>query len=112
MLESDGKVISEAELNINAEPHETVEIEVPFSLDEKCEMGLYLTLYQYENGFERGFVQHEIESLKAPVELDSEFDGLKEDDKYIYAEAGNVSYVFSKLYGSFVSIKKNGAETL
>ena len=112
VLESDGKVISEAELNINAEPHETVEIEVPFSLDEKCEMGLYLTLYQYENGFERGFVQHEIESLKAPVELDSEFDGLKEDDKYIYAEAGNVSYVFSKLYGSFVSIKKNGAETL
>jgi len=109
---ADGKTVCEKTISISAEPLETVEIELPSDINVKCEMGVYLNLYQLDDGYERGFVQHEITSVKAEVVIDSEFEDFTEDDNYIYAETDGASYTFSKLYGSFVSIVKKDKELL
>ena len=112
VLESDGKVVAEKELKISVEPHKTVEVEIPFDLNVSAEMGVYLTLYQYEEGYERGFVQHEISAKNITVAEGEPFTAITEDNKFIYADMGETSYTFSKLYGNFISIKKKGREML
>ena len=111
-LTVDGKVVSKSELDLSIEPHQTAEVEVPFNVEIPCNMGVYLNIYQLESGYEKGFVQHEIINAKPEIKMYSELEMLREDKEFIYADADGVSYKFSKLYGSLVSVDKSGRELL
>lgn len=111
-LTVDGEAVEEKSIKIDVEPHMTVEVKIPFDVNRDAKLGVYLNLYQYENGYERGFVQHEIKDVKPSVELDDAFTAFTEDKYNIYAETNDVKYTFSKLYGNFESIVKNGEEIL
>ncbi len=111
-LSVDGKVLEEKNIKIDAKPRKTVEIDIPFDMNRDAKFGVYLNLYQYENGYERGFVQHEINAVKPEIELDEGFTAFTEDKYNIYAQANGTKYTFSKLYGNFVSIVKNGKEMI
>ena len=110
-LTADGEVVREATVKVDAEPASTVEVAVPFEVDAESKLGTYLNIYQLDNGYERGFVQHEISASAAEVELGKPA-ALTEDCKEIKVVAGNVTYTLSKLYGSIASIKKDGSELL
>ncbi len=111
-LTVDGNVRKEQYVNVSVKPHNTVEVQIPFEVNEKAEFGVYLNVYQYEDGYERGFCQHEIKSVKPVIELDEPFCDFIEDDDNIYARTNNTEYVFSKVFGNFISIKKNGKEMI
>ena len=100
-------------MKISLAPHSSTEIAIPFELPQECNLGSYLSLYMYNtNGEKEGMVQLELpvrvkrHVLKAlPLEL-------KDTGEYIIAEGENFYYCFSKLYGNFTSIVKNGTEQL
>ena len=113
ILACDGKVVEEHIISVNAKPHETVNVKIPFKTDYDCEMGVYLTVCQYDKtGYEIGFVQHEIKSEKPKVILDEGVVDFKEDVENIYVDACGIKYTYSKLYGAISSIIKNGKELL
>ena len=93
-------------------PHKTAEIEPLFDFDDACELGVYLNVYQLENGVERAFVQHEIKSVKLNPNLGTAFSGLTQDNRNIYAKTNNAEFVISKITGNISSIIKNGVELL
>ena len=85
---------------------------MPFDFDKNCELGIYLNVYQLDNGFQRGFIQHEIKSVKTNSHIGAGIKCLTEDSKNIYAETENATYTFSKVLGTISSIVKNGEELL
>ena len=107
----DGIVTETVTKRIDINPHETVEIEIPFQLDDPCKMGVYLNIYQLDDGYERGFVQHEIKNSKLNPELGNPVD-LSENEKYIYAKTKAGEYTVSKITGNICSIVKKGDELL
>lgn len=108
----DGDVTESCSLTIDAEPHKTVEIELPFEFVEDCQIGIYLNIYQMDEGFERGFVQHEIKSVKLNPQIGEESGQISEDVKNIYVKTKNAEYTILKLTGNITSIVKNGEELL
>ena len=111
-LTVDGAVKKEKVMRVDLMPHKTMKLKVPFDTDEKADFGVYLNVYLSDNGYERAFVQHEIKSVKPEVDLGGKFVHFTEDRLNIYAELNNTKYTFSKIYGNFVSIVKNGQELL
>lgn len=108
----DGNVVESYSKTIDAEPHKTVEVDVPFDFADACKMGIYLNVYQLDNGYERGFVQHEIKSVKINPDMGEGIACLTEDVKHIYAKTEYAEYAVSKLTGCITSIMKNGEELL
>lgn len=108
----DGSVVESCIKAIDINPHETVEIEMPFEFNDTCELGIYLNIYQLDNGFERGFIQHEIKSVKVNPNVGDAVTCLSEDAKYIYAKTKHADYTISKQTGNISSIVKNGEELL
>ena len=108
----DGDVIAVCNKIIDVNPHETIELEMMFDFDDACEMGIYLNVYQLDNGFERGFVQHEMKSIKLNSNIGNSLACLTQDNKNIYAKTNEKEYVISKITGNISSIIKNGAELL
>lgn len=110
IIETDGNVICEKSVKLNALPHASIAIDIP---KEKivCKYGAYLTTFLTKNGITYAHTQHELpfERLKSEKFEETE---LFEDDKYVYAENGNFKYVFSKKFGCFESIIINGEEQL
>ncbi len=110
-LTADGQTVKAQDVTITAAPHETVQVSVPFSVDVPCEMGVYLNLYQLDGEYERGFVQFAVcektftPAASAPV-------AITEDGDLLRVQTETTAYTFSKLYGQFVSIKKEGKELL
>lgn len=112
-LEVDGEKTEEKDLKLSLKPHESVEIDVPFAVPEKCEYGVYITIKMYDKkGDEVGLKQHKLESSIAKLEIGSPLQKLSEDNLRIIAEGENFRYIFNKHYGSFESIVKNGKEML
>lgn len=108
----DGIVTETVTKRIDVNPHETIEVEIPFQLDDPCRMGVYLNIYQMDNGYERGFIQHEIKNSKLNPELGNSVISLQEDEKYVYAKTNAGDYTVSKITGNICSVVKNGAELL
>ncbi len=109
---ADGVVTETVTKRIDVNPHETVEIEIPFQLDDNCKMGVYLNICQLDDGFERGFVQHEIKTAAIDPELGNPVTALKEDAKYIYVTTNEGKYSVSKITGNICSLVKNENELL
>lgn len=108
----DGEVTESCIKKISIKPHNTAEIPLPFAFDKPCEMGIYLNIYQLDNGFERGFIQYEIKSVKPDVHIGNSVNCLTEDSKNIYARTKYATYTFSKVIGNISSIIKDGKELL
>ncbi|MCR4719917.1 MAG: DUF4981 domain-containing protein [Firmicutes bacterium] len=108
----DGKIAESYIKKIDVKPHNTSEIQLDFALNKSCEMGTYLNICQLENGFERGFIQHEIKSVKPNAYIGKSVNCLSEDSKNIYVRTKYATYKFSKILGNISSIVKNGEELL
>lgn len=107
----DGEVVENKIKTICVNPHQTIEVDVPFSFDDNYSMGIYLNVYQLDNGFERGFIQHEIKSVKINPCMGDDV-SLTEEAKNIYAKTKDADYTISKITGNITSIVKNGVELL
>lgn len=108
----DGKVTESHTQTVDVKPHKTAKLDVPFAFEDSCEMGIYLNVYQLDNGFERGFVKHEIKSVKPKAEIGESINNLTEDSKYIYAKTKDAEYTISKQTGNITSIIKKDKELL
>jgi len=109
-IEKDGIKSDVKTLNISAEPHTWVEIEVDY---EKCicDYGAYLNAELSRDGKVYAIAQHELPYTKKSKEEKKTAD-LTEDELNIYASGEKFSYVFSKHYGVFTSMLVDGEEQL
>ena len=110
-LTVDGKTVAQAPLSVSVAPHETVRVELPFSLDVTCELGAYVNLYQLEGEYERGFEQYAV-AEHAPAVAEEAPAVIAEEGDLLRVHTATTEYTFSKLNGGFVSIQKEGKELL
>lgn len=107
----DGIAVDEKIFTVNCEPHQTAEIDFSYEIPP-CQLGVYLNVYQLENGYERGFVQHELLSVSPCFEFGSKNVEISYDDKIITVKTFETCYQIEKLTGYLISISKNGKELL
>lgn len=110
----DGETVCEKQMTLNINPHESMEIDIPFDIPEKCRLGTYINVSLAENsGREAGMVQLKAENRVEKTELSvKKSSGITEDELRIYVSGKNYSYIFNKHYGAFESIVKNNKELL
>ncbi len=110
-IEADGKQISSGVLDLALAPHGVAEIELEIP-EIECEYGAYITCYLKNTGETVGFTQHKLEAQKN--ENIKEFvPACCSESEYEAVFSGEgFEYIFSKHYGNFTSIKKNGEEQL
>ena len=110
-LEADGKQIFNKKITVTIEPHKTENIKLSLP-DIDCKLGAYLNVSLLKDNEEIAFTQHKIcqnNKISHKTETSAK---LKEDNLKIYANGNNFEYVFSKIYGTFESIKVNGQEQI
>ncbi len=119
----DGKTVSQGRITgLNIKAHSSRTYNLGYTLPEKCSLGctLDITFVQStdtawaEAGYEIGFVQFEL-----PVNVVPCYDGkilttlsAEEDKEYIVIYGDDFTYAFSKHYGQFDSLVKDGVEML
>lgn len=110
-VEADGEILLEKEAKISLKPHSTTELtpEIP---NIECKYGAYITCKLYKDGEEVAVSQHKVEAEYIFVETEKSCASYTEDEYNIYFIGDNFNYTFSKFYGNFTSIKKNGKEHL
>ena len=112
-LVCDNEVVASKELVLDAQPLTTVSVDMFENIPESCKYGCYLNAKLYDStGYEVATAQID---LKVPVESVGKVGKLVtliEDDKNIVAKSDKFEYTFSKLLGTFVSMKVNGSEKL
>jgi beta-galactosidase len=109
-IESDGQRITECKQRISVKPHESTVIPVSYE-PVICKYGTYLHTALYRDGKEFARTQHPL-PCELVKEERSELAELKEDALHIYASGEHFSYIFSKHYGVFTSMKIDGQEQL
>lgn len=109
-IEADGKKISSFKDILHVKPHESAVLKVKYD-KVKCQYGAYLTAYLTKDGVEYARCQHELPFIREEKTCAAPLT-LTEDEKNIYAAGSDFSYVFSKHYGTFVSIKTGGRQQL
>ncbi len=113
-IEADGKMTVEEEAVLLAAAHTTVEIPIDYEPVECC-YGVYLNTELRKDGKVYAQTQHELPAKKCMAQTivpETEYAQLTEDTENIYAVGEGFSYVFSKHYGTFVSIVTDGEEQL
>lgn len=114
-FEIDGKEISSENITADIEPHASKEFDVTKLLktDALCKMGAYLTVtLTNDKNEEIAMEQHEVEVKKETEKAEKTYAKFEENEKEIVFIGDNFKYTFSKLYGNFVSIIKDGKEQL
>ena len=111
-LSVDGKITETKKLQIALAPHETVQVAVPFQIPAACDLGVYINVYLLRDGYEEGMCQLQADAAVRPRALAKPLDNLQEEGQLIRIEGAGFSYTFSKVYGSFVSMVKDGTELL
>ncbi len=107
----DGKVVEEATLTLDVEPKKTTKITI--AVPTECELGAYVNCYLYDkNGFCVAQKQLEIPAKIVKKAVCDKLADVKEDDHLIIFSGDNFKYTFSKDLGTFVSLVKNGEETI
>ena len=110
-ISADGKVLEEKSVNLNLAPHETAEIKIDIP-EISCEYGAFVTCYLFNNNEEVAHTQHELNcDIKKAQNIEADAD-FTEDELNIYFKGESFNYTFSKIYGNFTSMVKNGAEQL
>lgn len=107
----DGVSLDEKEMKVEAEPHKSVEIKVPFKLSKETEYGEYVNVYLEKNGNNVAFASlsanGEIKKIKPGAKLK-----IEEKDGTVKVKSGSKEYTVCLLTGNLVSIKENGKEIL
>lgn len=112
-LDVDGETVCEKELRLSLNPHESCEIDMPFSVPAECELGAYLNIRLYDiSGNEIGFKQHGLGCTVKKIEVSAPHKELIENVERVYINGSGYSYVFNKHYGNFESIIKGEKELL
>ena len=112
-LQCDGKIIEEKELVLNVPPHESVDIDIPFTVPDKCRWGAYLNISLRDKYlFEVGMKQHKLDTPEEMITVSAPNQNITQDDYRVYINGENYSYIFNKHYGNIESIVKNGKELL
>ncbi|MDD6735767.1 MAG: glycoside hydrolase family 2 TIM barrel-domain containing protein [Clostridiales bacterium] len=109
-VKTDGKLLEEKELVLDIEPKQTARIKV--SLPSDCVLGAYVNCYLYDkDGYEAARKQLTVmENDYVPSR--STAAKTSEDEHFVTFEGDGFKYRFSKDFGSFVSMIKNGEEQL
>ena len=110
VIEKDGEKIFENSLKLCVEPHQSVNIEIPYE-PAACSYGVYLTATLTKDGKICAKTQHALpcEIVEVPLAAPAV---LTEDELFIYASGENFSYTFSRHYGTFTSMIVNGREQI
>ncbi len=112
-LDTDGETTAEHEMRISLAPHESCELDLPFSLPSECELGSFVTVSLLDDfGSEVGMKQLDFGVRVKPLEISAPLASLRCDDLHVYIDGCGYSYVFNRHYGCFESIIKNGREQL
>ncbi len=112
-LQVDGEAVESHRFTLSAAPHTAATLEVPFTAPGACNHGVYLAVsLQDAAGCEVGFKQFPLACEKPAVKTGAPFMAFTEDKEHIIAAGDGFCYSFSKVYGQFDSIVKNGREQL
>ena len=112
-LVCDNEVVASKEIVVDAEPRTTVEIEMFDGVPEICKYGCYVTAKLYDStGYEVAMSQVDLGVAVESIGSIANVVQYTEDAKNIYAKGDKFEYTFSKLYGTFVSLKVDGKEKL
>ncbi len=109
-IEADGKVVQSEELWVHAKPHSYARIEIPVE-DLYCCFGAYLHVRLLRDGEEAAHTQHALPANFPKIKAEPLL-ALEEDGHNIYARGETFQYVFSKHYGTFISLMVHGREQL
>lgn len=111
IVKADGAEISSEKLTLDIEPKKSSEIRL--SLPESCRLGAFVDCFLYDKDGDI-IAKKQLETNVA-IEKDVKCEAAanaEEDESFIVFCGENFEYRFSKVLGTFVSIKKNGAEQL
>ena len=109
-VEADGKILKTEKIPLLLNPHETAAIDISVPKITAI-YGAHLNISLTKGGVEYAKCQHDI-PFEAARNEQTPTAQLEEDGKNIYAAGDGFSYVFSKHYGAFTSIKIGGDEQL
>ncbi|MBE6727168.1 MAG: glycoside hydrolase family 2 [Ruminococcaceae bacterium] len=109
-IEIDGDIVKKEKIELQLEPHKYLEIKIPYE-KAKCKYGAFLNCSLTRCGKTYAQTQHKLD-FEVIIQTDSQKAELFEDKYNIYAKGENFSYIFSKQYAAFTSIKVCGVEHL
>jgi len=109
-IEVDGNVAAEWETVLDAAPHTSVKLEIPYD-STQCRFGAHLNTRLYREDREVAATQYAL-PCRVYIEEEPPRLALTEDDRNIYAEGKCFRYTFSKHYGAFTSMVVDGVEQL
>lgn len=110
VVKADGVITEEKDLRIRLQPHDSIELRPTIRIPA-CRYGAYLTCELYANGEQVAHTQHLIQkgTLEAPSKTKAV---MKEEKLEIIFLGDGFKYVFSKQFGTFISMVVNGKELL
>lgn len=109
-IEVDGVKGSVTETVLEAAPHSSTCVEIPYE-NTLCRYGVFLNTRLLQSGAEVAHTQHQLPCTRKQ-EAEKPLLKLTEDGKRIYATGANFRYTFSKHYGTFTQLTVNGREQL
>ena len=110
-VKADGEVISKEKLVLDVEPKRSAEIKL--SLPENCNLGAYVECFLYDK--DGDLVAKKQLDISAAIKKTEKCEvpaTAEENGNFIIFSGENFEYRLSKDLGTFVSMKKNGAEQL
>ena len=110
-VECDGKTFSTRQLQLKAQPHSWVRVPVDY-VPQPCGLGAYVSCSLRRDGWEYARTQHPLPFIRAEKQLCTEPAAMEETEKEIIATGEGFRYVFSRLDGTFVSLRIGGTEQL
>jgi len=109
-IEVDGEAVQAEELWVHAKPHTCARVEIPFE-ETTCCFGAYLNVELRKDGIVWAHGQHRL-PCRIVADPEPEEAGLADEGLHIVARGENFRYVFSKHYGTFISMVVNDREQL
>ena len=112
-LVCDGNVLSSHDTVLKLAPQETCVLPLPSNIPDVCNCGCYVNLQLKDRkGYEVAVSQIDLGVSVADTINPVSSAKLSETEKTIVARGENFCYTFSKFYGAFVSMQRNGRELL
>lgn len=111
----DGNTVCTKELCLDVKPHESVTIDVSEMIKDIdfCELGAFVNVSMTdESGYEWALAQHRLDVSADSYIEDAPLYSVEETDSSYIISGDGFKYVFSKRYGNFVSMIKDGEEQL
>ncbi len=110
-IQVDGNIIEENIQKLDIEPHNKKSIKI--GLPDKCRLGSYVNCFLYNNNdFCVAQSQIELCANKEKPSFDNKNSNVIENNNFIIFTGDKFEYTFSKNLGTFVSLKRNGAEQI